>query len=153
MEAYWRGELSMSLKTMTVSKLTGLRLEVEAAIRAKVLKRRHEIETVLSKLSQFEAVEPAKAVRTRARGMFAAKVAKKLDKALGADGAKVSRRKQRKRLKRSRNSSKLGKAANGADTVLSFPAPVNKIEALPIESPSAASIDANVVPVDVSAAA
>ena len=134
----------MSLKTMTVSKLKGLRLEVEAAIRAKVLKRRHEIETELSKLSQLEAVEPAKVVRTRARGMFAAKVAKKLDKALGADGAKVSRPKQRKQLR---------KAANGADTVLSFPAPVNKIEALPIESLSAASIDANVVPVDVSAAA
>jgi hypothetical protein len=141
----------MSLKTMTVSKLKGLRLEVEAAIRAKVLKRRHEIETELSKLSQFEAV--AKVVRSRARGMSAAKVAKKLDEALGADGAKVSRQKQRKQLKRRRNASKLRKAANGADTVLSFPAPINKIEALPIESNSAASIDANVVPVDVSAAA
>ena len=142
----------MSLKTMTVSKLKDLKRQVEAAIHAKVAERRHEIETELSKLSQFEAVEPA-IVRTRARGMFAAKVAKKLDKGLGADGAKVSRPKQRKQLKRSRNASKLRKAANGADTVLSFPAPVDKIEALPVESLSATSIDANVVPVDVSAAA
>jgi hypothetical protein len=50
----------MSLKTMTVSKLKGLRREVEAAIRAKVTERRHEIETELSKLSQFEAAKPAK---------------------------------------------------------------------------------------------
>jgi hypothetical protein len=141
----------MSLKTMTVSKLKGLRLEVEAAIRAKVLKRQHEIEIELSKLSQFEVAKPAKVVRPRARGVVAAKVAKKLDQSLGADSPEPSTPKQPKQLKRSRKASTF--RANTADTVLSFPATVNKIEALPIEPPSAASIDANVVPVDVSAAA
>jgi hypothetical protein len=143
----------MSLNTMTVSKLKGLRLEVEAAIRAKVLKRRHEIETELSKLSQFEAAKPAKVVRTWARGMVAAKVAKKLDESLAADSPEPSTPKEPKQLRRSRKASKFRKAATSADTVLSFPATVNKIEALPIEPPFAASIDANVVPVDVSAAA
>jgi hypothetical protein len=143
----------MSLKTMTVSKLKGLRLEVEAAIRARVLKRRHEIETELSRLSQFEAAKPAKAVRSWARGMVAAKVAKERDESLGADSPKASTPKQPKQLRRGRKASSLRKAANSADTVLSFPATVNKIEALPIEPPSAASADANVAPLDVSAAA
>jgi hypothetical protein len=138
----------MSLKAMTVSKLKGLRLEVEATIRAKVLKRRHEIETELSKLSQFEAAKPAKVVRTWARG-----VAKKLNESLGADSPKPSTPKQPKQLKRSRKANKFRKPANSADTVPSFPATVNKIEALPIEPPSAASIDGNFVAVDVSAAA
>ena len=143
----------MSLKTMTVSKLKGLRREVEAAICAKVTEHRHEIETELSKLSQFEAAKPAKVVRAWTRGMVAVKVGKKLDESLEADCPKPSTPKQPKQLKRSRKASKFQKAANSADTVLSFPATVNKIEALPIEPPSAASIDANVVAVHVSAAA
>jgi hypothetical protein len=143
----------MFLKTMTVSKLKGLRLEVEAAIRAKVLKRRREIKTELSKLSQFEAAMAGKVVRTWARGMVAAKVAKKPEEFLAADGPKPSTPNQPKQSKRSRKASKFRKTANSADTILSFPATVNKIEALPIEPPSAVSIDANVVPVDVSAAA
>jgi hypothetical protein len=142
----------MSLKT-TVSELKGLRLEVEAAIRAKVLKRRQEIETELSKLSRFEAAKPAKVVRTWARGTVAAKVAKKLDETLGAVSPKPSAPKQPKQLKRSRKASEFRKAANSADTVLSFPATVNKIEAFPNEPRSVTSIDADVVPVDVSAAA
>jgi hypothetical protein len=84
----------MSLKTMTVSKLKGLRREVEAAIRAKVTERRHEIETELSKLSQFEAAKPAKVVRAWARGMVAVKVGKKLDRSLGADSPKALAPKQ-----------------------------------------------------------
>jgi hypothetical protein len=142
----------MSLKTMTVSKLKGLRREVEAAIRAKVTERRHEIETELSKLSQFEAAKPAKVVRAWARGMVAVKVGKKLDRSLGADSPKALAPKQPKQLKRT-EANKLRKVAKSADTGLSFPAIANNIEALPIEPPSAASINANVLPVDVSAAA
>jgi hypothetical protein len=140
----------MSLRTMTVSKLKGLRREVEAAIRAKVTERRHEIETELSKLSRFEAAKPAKVVRAWARGMVAVKVGKKLDRSLGADSPKASAPKQPKQLKRTR---KLRKVAKSADTGLSSPATANNIEALPIEPPSAVSINANVVPVDLSAAA
>jgi hypothetical protein len=143
----------MSLKTMTVSKLKGLRREVEAAIRAKITERRHEIETELSKLSQSEAIKPAKVVRARARGMVAVKVGNKLDESLGADSPKALTPKQSKRQKRTRKVSKLRKAAKSADTGLSSPATANNIEALSIEPPSAVSINANVVPVDLSAAA
>jgi hypothetical protein len=142
----------MSLKTMTVSKLKGLRREVEAAIRAKVTERRHEIETKLSKLSQFEAIKPAKIVRARARGMVAVKVGNKLDESLGADSPKGLTPKQPTQLKQTKKVSKLRKAAKSADTGLSSPATANNIEALPIEPP-AVSINANVVPVDLSAAA
>jgi hypothetical protein len=143
----------MSLKTMTVSKLKGLRHEVEAAIRAKVTERRHEIQTELSKLSQFEAAKPAKVVRAWTKGMVAVKVGKKLDESLGADSPKPLTPKQPRQLKRTRKASKLRKAAKSADTGLSSPATANNVEALPIEPPSAASMNANVVPVDMSAAA
>jgi hypothetical protein len=143
----------MSLKTMTVSKLKDLKLEVEAAIRAKVLKRRHEIETELLKLSQFEAAKPTKVVRTWARETVAAKVAKMPHESFGADKPKTSTPKQAKQPKRSRKASKFRKAEDSTDTILSFPATVNKIKTLPIEPPSAVSIDANVASVDVSAAA
>ena len=134
----------MYLKTMTVSKLKGLRREVEAAIRAKVTERRHEIETELSKLSQFEAAKTAGVVGTWTRGMVAVKVGKKPYEPLGAGSTKALTPKQPKRT------GKVGKprkAAKSADTGLSFPATANNIEALPL---SAASIDA---PVDISAAA
>jgi hypothetical protein len=143
----------MSLKTMTVSKLKGLRREVEAAIRAKVTERRHEIETELSKLSQFGAIKPAKVVRARARGMVAVKVGNELDESLGADSPKTLTPKQPKQLKRTRKVSKLRKVAKSAGTGLSSSATANNIEALPIEPPSAVSINANAVPVDLSAAA
>jgi hypothetical protein len=133
----------MSLKTMTASELKVLRREVEAAIRAKVTERRHEIETELTKLSQFE---PAKIVGTPARVMVAVKVGKKLDESSGADGTP----KKPKQLKRTGKVSKPRQAAKSADTGLSFPATANNIEALPLKPPSAASIDA---PVDISAAA
>jgi hypothetical protein len=96
----------MSLQTMTVSKLKGLRREVEAAIRAKVTERRHEIETELSKLSQFGAIKPAKVVRARARGMVAVKVGNELDESLGADSPKTLTPKQPKQLKRTGKVSK-----------------------------------------------
>jgi hypothetical protein len=128
----------MSLKTLTVSELKGLLREVEAAIRAKVTERRHEIETELTRLSQFEAPKPAKIVGTRARVMVAVKGGKKLDGSSGADG----RPKQPKQLKRTGKVSKPRKAAKSADTGFSFPATANNIEALPLKPPSAASIDA-----------
>jgi hypothetical protein len=143
----------MSLMTMTVSKLKGLRREVEAVIRAKVTERRHEIETELSKLSQFEAAKPAKVVRAWSRGMVAVKVGKKPDRSLGADSPKALAPKQPKQLKRTRKANKLRKVAKSAGTGLSSSATANNIEALPIEPPSAVSINANVVPVDLSAAA
>jgi hypothetical protein len=136
----------MTLQTMTVSKLKCLRREVEAAISAKVTERRREIETELTKLSQFEAGKPAKIVGTRARVVVAVKGGKKLDESSGADGAP----KQPKQLKRTRKASKPGQAAKSADKGLSFPATANNIEALPVKPPSVASIDA---PVDISAAA
>jgi hypothetical protein len=143
----------MSLQTMTVSKLKGLRLEVEAAIRVKVTERRHEIETELSKLSRFEAAKTAKVVRTWARGMVAVKVGKKPYESPGADSPKVLTPKQPKQLKRTRKAKKPRRAAKSADTGLSSPAIANNVEAFPIESPYAASINADVVPVDISAAA
>jgi hypothetical protein len=143
----------MSLKTMTVSKLKSLRLEVEAAIRAKVAERRHEIETELSKLSQFESSKPAKVARTWASRTVAIKIAKKLDETLGADSAKALTPEQPKELRRARKASKPRKAAKSAGTGLLSPAIANNIEAFPIEPPAAASINANVVPVEVSVAA
>jgi hypothetical protein len=133
----------MSLKTLTVSELKGLLREVEAAIRAEVTERRHEIETELTRLSQFEAPKPAKIVGARARVMVAVKGGKKLDGSSGADG-------RPKQLKRTGKVSKPRKAAKSADTGFSFPATANNIEALPLKPPSAASIDA---PVGISAAA
>jgi hypothetical protein len=141
----------MSLKTMTVSELKSLRREVEAAIRAKVTVRRHEIEAELSKLSQFEAAKPAKVVRVWARGMGAVKAGKKLDWSLGADSPKALTPKQPKRTRRTRRASELRRAAKSAD--LSSPATANNIEAFPIGFPSAAPITADVVSVDVGAAA
>src|SRR5271154_1467907 len=55
------GEPSMSLKTMTVSKLKDLKRQVEAAIHAKVTERRQEIESELLKLSRLHGGRGAKA--------------------------------------------------------------------------------------------
>jgi hypothetical protein len=85
--------------------------------------------------------------------MVAVKVGNKLDESLGADSPKGLTPKQPTQLKQTKKVSKLRKAAKSADTGLSSPATANNIEALPIEPPSAVPINANVVPVDLSAAA
>jgi hypothetical protein len=154
----------MSLKTMTVSKLKALKHQVEAAIRTKVTERRQEIESELSKLSRFDGGRSAKVVRAGARGMVAVKyrnpgpllkAAKKLDESLMADGPKASTPKQ---LKRTKKANKTRKAANVVEANVSSIATADHIEPLPIEPfpiepPPVTSIDANVIPADLSAAA
>jgi hypothetical protein len=83
--------------------------------------------------------------------MAAVKAGKKLDWSLGADSPKALTPRQPKRLRPSRKASNLRGTAKSAD--LSSPATAINIEAFPIEFPSAASITANVVPVDVGVAA
>src|ERR1700745_3744305 len=46
------GESHMALKSMSVEKLKDLSSKVEAAIRQKVIARRHELETELSRLDR-----------------------------------------------------------------------------------------------------
>jgi hypothetical protein len=168
------GEPSMSLKTMTVSKLKVLKHQVEAAIHTKVTERRYEIESELLKLSRFDGGRGAKVVRAGARGMVAVKyrkpgpslkAAKKLDESLTADSPKASTPKQPKKTKKA---SKTRKAANNAPASVSIlatadhiePLPIEPlpiaplpIEPLPIEPLSVTSTVANVIPADLSAAA
>ena len=151
------GGPSMSLKTMTVSKLKDLKRQVESAIRAKVAERRHEIESELLKLSRFDSGGRAKVVRAEARGMVARKIGKKLDESLIANGPKASKPKQRTKTRKTR------KARNSAETGLSTlatakysePLPIVSlpVEPVPIEPPTVASIHPNVMPTEVSAAA
>jgi hypothetical protein len=149
----------MSLKTMTVSKLKALKHQVEAVIHAKVTERRHEIESELSKLSRFDDGRGAKVVRAGARGMVAVKyrnpgpslkAGKKLDESFMADSPKVS---TPKRPKKTRKANKTRKAANNAPASVSILATADHIEPLPIETPAVASIDTNVIPADLGAAA
>ena len=149
----------MSLKTMTVLKLKALKHQVEAAIHAKVTERRHEIESELSKLSRFDDGRGAKVVRAGARGMVAVKYgnprpslkgSKELVEALMADGPKASTPKQPKKAKKA---NRTRKAANVVEANLSSIATADHIEPLPIKPPPVTSIDADVVPADLSAAA
>jgi hypothetical protein len=131
----------MSLKTMTVSKLKDLKRQVEAAIRAKVTERRHEIESELSKLSLLDGGGRATVVRAAARGMVAVKVGKK---------PKASTLNQPRKTRKARNTRK---AANSAETGLSTLAVAEHIEPLPVETRPVAPIDANVVAADLGVAA
>jgi hypothetical protein len=131
----------MSLKTMTVSKLKDLKRQVEAAIHAKVAKRRHEIESELSKLSLLDGGGRAKVVRAAARGMVAVKVGKK---------PKASTLNQPRKTGKARNTRKAGKTA---ETGFSTPAIADHIEPLPVETRPVAPIDANVVAADLDVAA
>jgi hypothetical protein len=149
----------MSLKTMTVSKLKALKHQVEAAIRTKVIERRQEIESELSKLSRFDGGRSAKVVRAGARGMVAVKyrnpgpslkAGKELDEALMEVGPKVSTPKGPKKTRKAR---KTRKAANNAPASVSILAAADHVEPLPMETPPVASIDTNVFPADLSAAA
>ena len=147
----------MSLKTMTVSKLKDLKGQVEAAIHAKVTERRQEIESELSKLSRLDGGRGAKAVRAGTGGMVALKVGKMLNEPLTMNSPKPSTSKQRTKTRKTR------KARNSAETGLSTlatakysePLPIVSlpVEPVPIEPPPVASIHANVMPTDVSAAA
>jgi hypothetical protein len=127
----------MSLKAMSVSQLKALKREVESAIHAKVSERRREIESELSKLSRRDGGR-AKVVRAGAGGMVAVKVGKT---------PKASTSNQPRKARNTR------KAANSAETGFSTLAIADHIEPLPIETRPAASIDANVVPADLSVAA
>ena len=130
----------MSLKAMSVSKLQDLKREVEAAIHAKAAERRHEIESELLELFRLDGGR-AKVVRAGARGMVAVKVGKK---------PKAS---TPKRPKKTRKASKTRKAPHIMNAGRSTLASADHIEPLPIENPSVASIDADVIPADLSAAA
>jgi hypothetical protein len=130
----------MSLKTMTVSKLKDLKRQVEAAIHAKVTERRREIESELSELSRLDGGR-AKVVRAGARGMVVVKVGKK---------PKASTPNQPRKTRKARNTRK---AANSAETGFSTLAIAGHADPLPIEAHPAASIDAKVVPADLSVAA
>jgi hypothetical protein len=130
----------MSLKAMNVSQLKALKREVESAIHAKVSERRREIESELSELSRLDGGR-AKVVRAGATGMVAVKVGKK---------PKASTPNQPRKTRKARNTRK---AANSAETGLSTLAIADHIEPLPIETRPVASIDANVVPADLSVAA
>ena len=130
----------MSLKAMNVSQLKALKREVESAIHAKVSERRREIESELSELSRLDGGR-AKVVRAGARGMVAVKVGKK---------PKASTPNQPRKTRKARNTRK---AANSAETVFSTLAIADHIEPLPIETRPVSSIDANVVPADLSVAA
>jgi hypothetical protein len=158
----------MSLKAMSVSKLKALKSQVEATIHAKVIERRHEIESELLELSRFDVNGRAKVVRAEARGVVALKhrkprptpkAAKKLDEPL-ADSPRAS---TPKRPKKTRKASKTRKVANRVAAVLSTLPAADHIQALPIEAVAiepppvealpVASIQDNVTPADVSVAA
>ena len=62
----------MALKSMSIENLRDLHSRVETAIRQKVIERRHELESELSKLSGY-ANGQAKTGRGGARGSVAAK--------------------------------------------------------------------------------
>jgi hypothetical protein len=140
----------MSLKAMSVSKLKDLKSQVEAAIRTKVTERRHEIESELSKLSRLDGSGRAKVVRAQAKGMVARKVGKKLDEPLTANSPVASTPKKSKKIKKAR---KMRKAANSVAAGLSTLPTAEHIEALPVEALPVASMHANDMPTDVSAAA
>jgi hypothetical protein len=157
----------MSLKAMSVSKLKALKRQVEATIHAKVVERRHEIESELSKLSRLDFNGRAKVVRAGARGMVALKhrklqptpkAAKKLDEPL-ADSSRASTPKQSKKVGKAR---KIRKPANNVATVLSILPTAEHVEALSVEAlpieavapePPPVAIHDNVMPTDVSVAA
>ena len=64
----------MALKSMSIEKLSDFHSKVETAIRQKVMERRQELESELSKLSGYENGHGrAKAGRGGARGSVAAK--------------------------------------------------------------------------------
>jgi hypothetical protein len=127
----------MSLKAMSVSQLKALKREVESAIHAKVSERRREIESELSELCRLDGGR-AEVVRAGARGMVAVKVGKK---------PKASTPNQPRRTRNTR------KAANSAETGFSTLAIADHIEPFPIETRPVASMDADVVPADLSVAA
>jgi DNA-binding protein H-NS len=62
------GESHMALKSMSVEKLQDLSSEVEAAIRQKVIERRHQLEAELSQLDRVGGDGRQKAGRGAPRG-------------------------------------------------------------------------------------
>jgi hypothetical protein len=137
------------------AKLTDLKRQVDAAIDAKVTERLHEIESELSKLYRLDGGRGAKIVRAETRGVAALKVGKKPNEPPAMNGPKSSTPKTKTRKTR--------KARNNAKTGLSTVVPAQDsehppiaslpVEPITIEPPPVASIAANVMPTDVSAAA
>jgi hypothetical protein len=146
-----KGGTMLSLKTMAESKLKVLKREVDAAIHAKVIARRQEIESELSKLSLLDGGGRAKIVRAAAKRTGAVKYRnsaparkaadRKLDESLIADGAKLST--SAKRPKKTRIpliSAKIDHAEPLGIEPLTQP--------LPIEALSATSFHPNSIPGD-----
>jgi len=155
----------LSLKTMTESKLKVLKREVEAAIHAKVIARRQEIESALSKLSLLDGGGRAKVVRAAAQRMGAVKyrnsaparkaAGRKLDESLIADGAKLST--SSKQPKKTRKPRTAPDAANITQAVPLISAKIDHAEPLgieplteplPIDALSATSFHPNNIPGD-----
>jgi hypothetical protein len=139
----------MNFNTMSVSKLTDLRRQVEAAIHAKIAERRHRIELELLKLTQLDGGR-AKVVRTSATGPGVLKTSKpnKSTTTVSPD-ASIPRKTIKTRKAR--------KKARKPETV-SVASLQMAISAAPIATPSndtpfPASISASEIPVDLGAAA
>ena len=81
----------LSLKTMTESKLKVLKREVEVALQAKVVARRLEIESELSRLSLLGGGGRPKVVKAAAKGMGAAKYRKPASASKAVAGSWTSR--------------------------------------------------------------
>jgi hypothetical protein len=152
-----KGGTMLSLKTMTESKLEVLKREVEAAIHAKVIARRQEIESELSKLSLLDGGGRAKIVRAAAKRTGAVKyrntaparkvAGRKLDESLIAGGAKLST--SAKQPKKTRKPRTAPNAANMTQAVPLISAKIDHTEPLPIDALAATSFHSNNIPGDV----
>jgi hypothetical protein len=158
-----RGEIMLSLKTMTVSKLKVLKREVEAAIHAKVTERRHEIESELSKLCRLDGGGRGRVVRAAAIRGDAAKYrnseptlkAGRKNESLLAKSPKASAPKQPKKTKKVRKTRNAGNIAKARLSTLFGAEHVETlaVETLPIEPVPVPSIYANDIPADLGASA
>jgi hypothetical protein len=154
----------LSLKTMTESKLKVLKREVEVALQAKVVARRLEIESELSRLSLLGGGGRPKVVKAAAKGMGAAKYRKpasaskaagrKLDESLNAGSPKVSSAKQPKktrRAKKMRNVENITSAALLTSVKIEHTEPpcIDPLDRpVPIEALSATSVHPNNIPIE-----
>jgi hypothetical protein len=168
-----KGGIMLSLKTMTVSKLKVLKREVEAAIRAKVTERRHEIESELSELCRLDGGGRGRVVRAAAIGTDAAKYrnseptlkAGRKNESLLAKSPKASAPKQPKKtekVRKTRNAGNIAKArlstlpaAGHVETLAVETPPIDTLAVgtLPIEPVAVLSIYANDIPADLGASA
>jgi hypothetical protein len=164
-----KGGTMLSLKTMTESKLKALKLEIEAAIHAKLTARRQEIESELSRLSMLDGGTPVKAVKAATRRTDAARyrnsessrkgVGRKLGESLIADSPEVST--SSKQSTKSRKTTKTQNAGDIAQAVLLTSAKIGHTEPVciellsnvPIKALSGTSLYPNNIPGDLGASA